>query len=1217
MPMWLHNTLQKLVKELLKADSASSIYQKELLKELQLQNRGRHVGIVTDVVKDIFPNVAFHENRTGVMRSRASDSPRPPNSTDDEAAVVLRDADQNQDGMLSLAEFREAWKKKESPMKKVIHKAGAAASMFLSSKAGAAVMAAIAVKGIDVSESLFGAEVWVFLKSQLKPKGKEANQSTALMRPCGATYDAQDTAYAGRGAGRLVEADPPIELSELEAESSQAAQKSEDGPEVCGHGLIDFDDLVEAEHVRQEEAVTSCKRRCIEERARKKSREVKGRGIGIHYGLALPASPAELLTVGAHWLSRAFWQAKTLPEDQTVSQVIALRPLTEGAHLLEVLLTGGVTMLAVTFFKESRDIKVLSGVLKPRTSVGSFVHGINFLRLLESELKVAQKFFFGDVCDHGSAGIIITEWSEMSTAPLCFCPSTWDLLPQRQSCFLSPVDHQELCLAGSAQRFGDPALGLLGLCLKPSEKEMWHQKSWTLVHVEEGLWQLRNSDGLVLLASNASAEALHLRMPSMRRHEMWRIYPAGPKAPDAYYIQSYYETFLAYSLAGNAVFMCATARSNAQWSLATLAEMARKSSPLHRIDLRGPRNEGLSFHMMERLIIGFAELAGRCVTQNVALDNMPEESDEKASSDRYTEHDDTADAVRWRELRVLLRHQLARLQHCDSPRAQLGFQDSEFLDKASVAQEFIARLAVQLFSGTINKQAMKDYRAALVTARVNYYPICAFLTALSEYHVCGPEVIGVDSLYEDFGCIGMQNLGDITCGPLGLKLWRWLCLAAPKVLSESFGHLIELFVKTLAANCDRHLDSEKLMWHVLLAASLHSVELLDAVPILLERIPKSEWFNIRSWSDPRLSSADTWMAMKGFASIAIVTTKFDLVNRMVHDIPEVLSTHQVICNTIFRDGAKPWQPVLIGLGDQRTEVRAAASWKSEILALLPADFPAFALEPEHPEGWAEICMPFNGYIPWASSRLCDASEVRITKDNVPASMEILSLMYHTRRQYTGKSGPMFMDEISAKKLCDEIYLREKASNLLARLGHGQCSVVHGSFLADTERKPWWPEEYKDWAYHSFVLFDDGHIADLTADQFDISVPQLWYPADPSRYDRSSHRAEEARFLRQVTIGLDKWRQFVEQDRHASGLLEKTPRPLYDWWDAEMKGGFDVRNGQRGQVLRHGKSMPLPEPFDVRQVRDRSVVFRRLTEPEELKVCLVEGTVVDGRDGDRR
>ena len=32
--------------------------------------------------------------------------------------------------------------------------------------------------------------------------------------------------------------------------------------------------------------------------------------------------------------------------------------------------------------------------------------------------------------------------------------------------------------------------------------------------------------------------------------------------------------------------------------------------------------------------------------------------------------------------------------------------------------------------------------------------------------MCGPEVIGVDSLYEDFGCIGMQNLGDITCREL-------------------------------------------------------------------------------------------------------------------------------------------------------------------------------------------------------------------------------------------------------------------------------------------------------------------------------------------------------------------------------------------------------------------------------------------------------------------
>ena len=58
-------------------------------------------------------------------------------------------------------------------------------------------------------------------------------------------------------------------------------------------------------------------------------------------------------------------------------------------------------------------------------------------------------------------------------------------------------------------------------------QKRWRGHGWHVSHSPR-LWQLQNSDGLVLLASNASAEALHLRMPSMRRHEMWRIYPAGP-----------------------------------------------------------------------------------------------------------------------------------------------------------------------------------------------------------------------------------------------------------------------------------------------------------------------------------------------------------------------------------------------------------------------------------------------------------------------------------------------------------------------------------------------------------------------------------------------------------------------------------------------------------------------------------------------------------------
>ena len=84
------------------------------------------------------------------------------------------------------------------------------------------------------------------------------------------------------------------------------------------------------------------------------------------------------------------------------------------------------------FYKLLWFLNAVPGVLRPKTSVcssvwchkplseswaepvylninllskvGSFIHGINFLRLLEFELKVAQKFFFGDICDHGSKG---------------------------------------------------------------------------------------------------------------------------------------------------------------------------------------------------------------------------------------------------------------------------------------------------------------------------------------------------------------------------------------------------------------------------------------------------------------------------------------------------------------------------------------------------------------------------------------------------------------------------------------------------------------------------------------------------------------------------------------------------------------------------------------------------------------------------------------------
>ena len=45
-----------------------------------------------------------------------------------------------------------------------------------------------------------------------------------------------------------------------------------------------------------------------------------------------------------------------------------------------------------------------------------------------------------------------------------------------------------------------------------------------------------------------------------------------------------------------------------------------------------------------------------------------------------------------------------------------------------------------ILGGTVNKQFMKDYRAALVTARVNFFPICAFLSLHVEYSETWPKI---------------------------------------------------------------------------------------------------------------------------------------------------------------------------------------------------------------------------------------------------------------------------------------------------------------------------------------------------------------------------------------------------------------------------------------------------------------------------------------------
>ncbi|CAE7900019.1 unnamed protein product, partial [Symbiodinium necroappetens] len=161
---------------------------------------------------------------------------------------------------------------------------------------------------------------------------------------------------------------------------------------------------------------------------------------------------------------------------------------------------------------------------------------------------------------------------------------------------------------------------------------------------------------------------------------------------------------------------------------------------------------------------------------------------------------------------------------------------------------------LSFFEGGVWRARRLDYRAALVTARVNGFGIRNFLQTQWGYKAIGLDFLGVDSLYrtstDGLPRLAIREWDTMTDGPLGYKIWRWLLLAKPEILLDSLENLLEVFITTFAKHGGRQLDKEALLWHVLLAAALQSVDLLDAVPLLLEKIPREGWQSMKSLEDP-------------------------------------------------------------------------------------------------------------------------------------------------------------------------------------------------------------------------------------------------------------------------------------------------------------------------------------------------------------------------------
>ena len=154
-----------------------------------------------------------------------------------------------------------------------------------------------------------------------------------------------------------------------------------------------------------------------------------------------------------------------------------------------------------------------------------------------------------------------------------------------------------------------------------------------------------------------------------------------------------------------------------------------------------------------------------------------------------------------------------------------------------------------------------------------------------------------------------------------------------------------------------------------------------------------------------------------------------------------------------------------------------------------------------------------------------------------AEAELLSCMKHVRTSVVG-GDPSWKCESASRELCKCI---QQASGLEARLGHGKATVGKGAFLGSTTAPSFLPRT-SAWGLvpippegvpHAFVLFEDGSIADVTADQFDASLPPIWWPADPTRYDVGKKASLE-----------DAVRAHIEQQQRQRRSGEQISR---EWW----------------------------------------------------------------------
>jgi len=897
--------------------------------------------------------------------------------------------------------------------------------------------------------------------------------------------------------------------------------------------MIDFDDLESSEIGWREADVSFRAQRCARERARPPLRrprpgggasEPKGPGdaVGIFYGVRLPRSGEELVAWGVEWLSEAFHAAGTVASDVDVASVRGARHLGSGLAYQWLLLEvgfrpscGALHCELLVKLPSPQDDQCLAKLPANAASSGSpaLCHGgeeafaeINSYRLFEGACPFCMpRYYFGDMCDTGSSFLLITEWTGTATES-----SMVRAFPARSlespKCLLENFHGRYLATHNDIK-------GSLFNTAFEVDKATWFLK---LVPGEHRRYSLEAWTGKYLATSGGDEQDFFMScVPG--EQERWTLVPVLGE-PERFFLRSCYGTNVAcLDDNRNTLYMSPNTKDWEKW---------------RRVPLQPEE---------ERLLLSYA-VPGHLDFREASLD--------------------LCDALVRRGAVLAGMHKSGQLgppgdidnafgtAACGGCEALPGLgQDHAFVDQAMSAKDFVQTIAKQLFPPYVLTSAfMKGFRGVLVTAKQNPEVIQWWCRCRQDYVALGPDLLALDSAFvsPDPGgdpAIGLSSWAHVSVGSLGWKIWGWLSSADHRVLEQCLDSLLWLFIITYQQNGGPLLDLELLRAHFFMAVLASLSGLLEALPEMYRLCPREEWASIACLGDRRLARRMSggswlWQHAQRFVNAAVIIEKYKLAAWLETTIPVMfgdyagggLSSESFTGCLVKASGAK---------------VFAEPTSQAGLLSCLRSGLLTVAVTQSGEHEWVRVVAPVPGWV--CAADLEPRQEIDFTQAAQEPDFFMLSLMYHTRRQFTGYS-PRHRCFTSTSKLIDELWLREKHEGLLERLGHGKPRSRMGSFLAEERPRSWWPPGYQSWAHHTFLVFEDGTVADITADQWDSGVPQVWWPGDARRYRTDTRESDASRAARRQ-FGVKRWRE-TELREEGDGVTRTRQR----WIEVERSHG---------------------------------------------------------------